>query len=135
VFKTRLADLLSVIAMVGAEGDELECLTFCIAGTKQGLEEWGQEYLRSLAGDVAKETQKRFKEAGEEAVDFSDMMFLVDIIVPYCMSHNSESEAVDFLMEMDKINVLVEHTNSHNYERVCGYLLACAPYSADYEDS
>lgn len=62
-------------------------------------------------------------------------MFLVEIIVPYNMNHNSESEAVDFLMELDKINILTQHANEHNYERVCSYLLACAPYSADYEDS
>lgn len=121
--------------MVAAEDDELDCLKYCISGTKTNLAEWGQEYLRSLAGDVAKESAKRIKEAGDEKVDFLDLMFLVEIIVPYCMEHNSESEAVDFLMELDMINLLVNWANEHNYERVCSYLLACASYSADYEDS
>jgi len=61
-------------------------------------------------------------------------MFLVDIIVPYTMNNHSESEAVDFLMELDMIKVLEQHANEHNYERVCAYLLACAPYAADSEE-
>lgn len=122
--------------MVASDDEKTECLNFCLTGTKAGLEAWGQEYLRSLAGDIAKETQKRFKEIeADQKVDFSDLMFLVDTIVPYNVNHNSESEAIDFLIELDAIELLTKYTNNHNYERSCSYLLACAPYSADYEES
>lgn len=121
--------------MVSAEDDQLDVLKYCKSGTRKDLETWGQEYLRSLAGDVAKESQKRFREADGGEVDFKDLMFLVEIIVPYNMNHNSESEAVDFLMELDMIKILIQYANEHNYERVSSYLLACAPYSADYEES
>jgi 26S proteasome regulatory subunit N1 len=122
--------------MVAAEGEQQDCLKYCKSGTMVKVEQWGQEYLRSLAGDVAKETQKRFKESdADNKVDFSDLLFLIEVIVPYNMNHNSESEAVDFLMELDKIELVSNYTNDHNYERVCAYLLACAPYSADFEES
>lgn len=122
--------------MVASEDEKTECLDYCMKGSRKGLEEWGHEYLRSLAGDVIKVCSKRFKEAqGGQQVDFSDLLFLTDIIVPYNVNHNSESEAIDFLIELDKIEMLVNYTNEHNYERVCSYLLACAPYSADYEES
>lgn len=127
--------MLSVLAMVSAEDEQLDVLKYCVSGTRKDLESWGQEYLRSLAGDVAKESQKRFREADGAEVDFKDLMFLVQTIVPYNMNHNAESEAVDFLMELDMIKVLIQYANEHNYERVASYLLACASYSADYEES
>ena len=89
-----------------------------------------------MAGDVAKETKKRFDQVeGDQKVDFSDLMFLVETIVPYNVDHNSESEAIDFLSELDSIPILERFTNEHNYDRVCSYLLACAQYAADQEES
>lgn len=122
--------------MVASEDDDNDCLNFCLSGTRKNIDSWGQEYLRSLAGDVAKETSKRVNEVeSDKKVNFDDLMFLVDVIVPYNVNHNSESEAIDFLIELDNITLLTKYASEHNYERVCNYLLACAPYSADYEES
>jgi 26S proteasome regulatory subunit N1 len=61
-------------------------------------------------------------------------MFLVDVITPYLMQHNSEPEAVDLLMEVEKLEKLVPHSNETNYKKVCQYLEACSYYAADGEE-
>ena len=54
-----VADLVSVIAMLAAEEDSLESLTYCLKGTKTDIIGLGQEYLRSLAGEIGREYNKR----------------------------------------------------------------------------
>ena len=61
-------------------------------------------------------------------------MHLIDIIIPYFMSHNEEPEAVDLLMEVEQLPKLVAVSTKNNFERVCLYLLHCAYYAADPEE-
>jgi len=108
--------------MVASKEGSNESLKYCLEGTKRNLIDWGHEYLRALSGEVGQEYNKRV----EESKTVEDLLFLVDIIIPYFMKHHEEPEAVDLLMEVERLPKLTEFTNDHNFERVCLYLLSCA---------
>jgi 26S proteasome regulatory subunit N1 len=116
--------------MVSSDEGSNESLKYCLEGTRKNLIEWGHEYLRSLAGEIGQEYNKRV-EAGD-SVD--DLIFLVDIIIPHFMKNHEEPEAVDLLMEVEGLERIINFTNDSNYERVCNYLLSCASYAADPEE-
>lgn len=75
-FKRELSDLLSVLAITMSEKGSNESLKYVLAGTKRNLTDWGNEYLRSLAGEVSSEYNERFK--NEQSTE--ELNFLVDII-------------------------------------------------------
>lgn len=108
--------------MVASEEGTFESIKFCLEGTKTNLIDWGHEYLRSLAGEIGQEYNKRV----EASQDFRDLMGLVEIIIPLFMKNHEEPEAVDLLMEVESLDKLVMFTNESNFERVCLYLLSCA---------
>lgn len=83
-----------------------EALAFALQGTKTGINSWGHEYLRTLSGEISSEYQKRETNGGD--TDLKDLAFLIDAIVPYNMTHNSEPEAVDLLLEIHRLPMLVE---------------------------
>lgn len=125
-----MADLVSVIGMVSSDEGSYESLKYCLEGTKRNLIDWGHEYLRSLAGEIGQEYNKRV----ELSAEVEDLMFLVDIIIPHFMKNHEEPEAVDLLMEVESLPRLLNFTNDSNFERVCNYLLSCAQYAADAEE-
>lgn len=55
-------------------------------------------------------------------------------IIPEFINHNEEPEAVDLLLEVERLQDLVKFTSVTNFERVCIYLLSCAPYAAETEE-
>lgn len=101
--------------MTMAEPGSRVSLRFKLEGTKGDLGRWGHEFLRSLAGEIGQEYMARrmkVAEATPSAVsgvvsmdedgeaDVSDLMELVDDIVPFHLQHNAEAEAVDLLVEV-----------------------------------
>lgn len=114
--------MVSVLAMVASEEGTFESIKYSLEGTKTNLIEWGHEYLRSLAGEIGQEYNKRV----ENKQEYRDLMELVEIIIPYFMKNHEEPEAVDLLMEVENLEKLVNFTNESNFERVCLYLLSCA---------
>jgi len=118
-----LRALLQVLAMTMAEPGSRLSLKFKLEGTKGDLGRWGHEYLRSLAGEIGQEYSARrmrivkgaegaekdggeggdgidAMDADEGEVDVSDLIELVDDIVPFHLQHNAEAEAVDLLVEV-----------------------------------
>ena len=91
---------------------------------------WGHEYLRCLAGQIGSEYNKLV----EKSEDVGEVLLLVDQIIPEFINHNEEPEAVDLLLEVEHLPKLIEFSNKKNFERVCLYLLSCAPYAADTEE-
>ena len=57
-FKLLLSDLLSVLVMVIMNVEETS-LYYVLTGSKKNITEWGQEYIRALCGDIAKEYNNR----------------------------------------------------------------------------
>jgi 26S proteasome regulatory subunit N1 len=140
--RQSLADVLSVLAMTMAAPGSLECLKFKLEGTTTDIAAWGHEYVRSLAGEIAEEYNKRSAEFDEEMMEDeyqlpTDLEQLVDDILPFQMHHNAEAEAVDLLMEirrLDKLLAIQNLIDERNFERVCLYLIRFAAYVYDPED-
>lgn len=129
-FKRQLANLCSVIGMVAAKDDANDMLEYCLKGELSELHQWGHEYLRSLAGQIGIEYEKRV----ENGSTYDDIYKIVDIIIPHFIDHNEEPEAVDLMMETESLDKLINFTNERNYDRVCRYLCACSQYAADTEE-
>ncbi|CAN0369671.1 unnamed protein product [Laminaria digitata] len=94
--------------MTMAEPGSRLSLRFKLEGTKGDLGRWGHEYLRSLAGEIGQEYSAHA--GGAEAmddgeVDVSELIELVDDIVPFHLQHNAEAEAVDLLVEVQVCGV------------------------------
>ena len=112
-----------VLAMTMAEPGSRMSLKFKLEGTKGDLGRWGHEYPRSLAGEIGQEySARRMRivkgaesdegegegegmkamdaDADAEEADVSDLIELVDDIVPFHLQHNAEAEAVDLLVEV-----------------------------------
>lgn len=114
--------------MTLAEPGSRQSLKYKLEGTKGDLGRWGHEFLRSLAGEIGQEysaRRVRIVEAagGEEdegdddgetkglkameeevgkdrEVEVSELIELVDDIVPFHLQHNAEAEAIDLLVEV-----------------------------------
>jgi len=126
--KARYSDLVSVLGMVACEDESArDALTFCLTGTRRNLVAWGHEYLRCLAGQIGAEYESK----QEKEEDCDQIIELVAQIIPEFINHNEEPEAVDLLLEVERLNKLIDHCTDKNFERVCRYLLSCAPYAPD----
>jgi len=129
-FKKEFADLLSVLAITMSEKGSNESLHFVLEGTKRTVTDWGNEYLRSLSGEISTEYTERLK--NEKSTE--DLTFLIDIIAPFLVQHKEETEAIDLLTEVEQIHKIIALCNEDNYSRMCLYLRNCAPYAADREE-
>lgn len=129
-FKKEFADLLSVLAITMSEKGSNESLHFVLEGTKRTVTDWGNEYLRSLSGEISTEYTDRLK--NEKSTE--DLTFLIDIIAPFLVQHKEETEAIDLLTEVEQIHKIIALCNEDNYSRMCLYLRNCAPYAADREE-
>lgn len=102
---------------------------------------WGHEYVRSLAGEIGAEYNHRITVDGADPDDdtpFSDLLRMVDSIVPFHITHNAEAEAVDLLLEVQRLKKLLDlpagSIDEGNYKRICLYLIKAADFMADPDD-
>uniref|UniRef100_A0A9J8BXP2 26S proteasome non-ATPase regulatory subunit 2 n=1 Tax=Cyprinus carpio carpio TaxID=630221 RepID=A0A9J8BXP2_CYPCA len=93
---------------------ERECLKYRLQGSQEELASWGHEYVRHLAGEVAKEWQE--VEEGDKAQQ-EVLLKLVREIVPYNMAHNAEHEACDLLMEIERLDMLDTYIDENAYAK------------------
>ncbi|XP_044147030.1 26S proteasome non-ATPase regulatory subunit 2 [Bufo gargarizans] len=128
--KRFAADIISVLAMT-MSGDR-ECLKYRLFGSQEELASWGHEYVRHLAGEVAKEWQE-VEESDKSQRD--TLLTLVKEIVPYNMAHNTEHEACDLLMEIEQMDMLEKYIDDNAYSKVCLYLTSCVSYVPEPENS
>lgn len=75
--KPALADVISVLATVGADEDQRECLSFRLKGTGGDPSAWGHEYMRHLAGEIASEYSQRTSQEPPE--DTADLTGIVEV--------------------------------------------------------
>ena len=66
----------------------------------------------------------------------TESITMVNVIVPFHVTHNAEAEAVDLLIEVQRLKILLEvdAVNEHNYSRICMYLAKTADYMSDPDD-
>lgn len=83
--------------------DSRESLKYKLSGVKGGLDTWGGEYVKNLAGEIGQEWAQR--KTAEK--DTADLKALVDEIVPFNVKNGSEPEACDLLMEVDLLPMVI----------------------------
>uniref|UniRef100_A0AAQ5ZDE0 26S proteasome non-ATPase regulatory subunit 2 n=1 Tax=Amphiprion ocellaris TaxID=80972 RepID=A0AAQ5ZDE0_AMPOC len=108
--KRFCADVVSVLAMTMS--GERECLKYRLLGSQEELASWGHEYVRHLAGEVAKEWQEVEE---NDKTQQETLLKLVKEIVPYNMAHNAEHEACDLLMEIERLDMLEDYIDENAY--------------------
>uniref|UniRef100_A0A4W5PCA7 26S proteasome non-ATPase regulatory subunit 2 n=1 Tax=Hucho hucho TaxID=62062 RepID=A0A4W5PCA7_9TELE len=128
--KNFCADVVSVLAMTMS--GERECLKYRLLGSQEELASWGHEYVRHLAGEVAKEWQEVEE---SDKTQQETLLKLVKEIVPYNMAHNAEHEACDLLMEIERLEMLELYIDDNAYAKVCLYLTSCVSYVPEPENS
>jgi len=156
-FRARLADVLAVLAMTMGNQDERESLNYKLLGIKdyKTLEKngheagtkmtktdnvgiWGHEFARSIAGEIGQEYNARVIDGSDPDSDepFTDLLQLVDVIVPFHVTHNAEAEAVDLLIEVQRLKKLLDShaVDENNYGRICLYLIKTADYMSEPDD-
>ena len=108
------------------------------AKTENDLGSWGHEFIRSLAGEIGQEYNARVIAGSnpEEDEPFADLLGMVDVIVPFNVSHHAEAEAVDLLIEVQRLKKILEldSIDAGNYRRVCMYLIKTADFMSDPDD-
>ena len=128
-FKLMLCDLLSVLVMVIMNVEE-NSLYYVLKGSKTNITEWGQEYIRSLCGDIANEYNRRLDK--NENID--ELYELAQNIIPYLIQQHCENDVIDLLIETEQLDKMKEFVNENNYKKICLYLLSIVNYSADTEE-
>lgn len=134
------ADILSVLSMTMGDEEKRESLHFKLKGSPEPPHLWGHEYVRHLAGEIAREHESITVPdsaivAADEPATIEQLNSLVDDMVPFLISSNAEPEAVDLLMEVDSLHKLPGLADEHNYARVCRYLKACASFTSDDDEA
>lgn len=148
--RARLADVLAVLAMTMGQPEERESLRFKLKAAadhdvlqdtkgEDNLGSWGHEFVRSLAGEIGQEYAARAVQGDvdiEDESQFADLLKMVDVIVPFHLTHNAEAEAVDLLIEVQRLKKLLEldAVDENNYSRICLYLVKTASYMSDPDD-
>ncbi|XP_066137473.1 26S proteasome non-ATPase regulatory subunit 2-like [Euwallacea fornicatus] len=130
--KLILADVLSVLAMGTAGGEEakqqLECLKYCLLGTMKNIGDWGHEYVRQLESEIVQQW-------GITLCNIGDKMLipLINDIIHFNCSHHAEIQACDLLMEIDQLELLPKYIAHNTYQRMCYYLMSCSKYVDETE--
>jgi 26S proteasome regulatory subunit N1 len=152
--RARLADVLAVLAMTMGKPEERESLKFKLSGGKaydllgsrgvkpkgvdDNLGSWGHEFVRSLAGEIGQEYSARVLDGADPDSDesFADLLKMVDVIVPFHVTHNAEAEAVDLLIEVQRLKILLklDTIDDNNFGRICLYLIKTADFMSDPDD-
>ena len=106
--------------------------------SEDNLGSWGHEFVRSLAGEIGQEYNQRVIDGADPDSDeaFDDLLKMVNVIVPFHLTHNAEAEAVDLLIEVQRLKYLLklDSIDDKNYSRICLYLIKTASFMSDPDD-
>lgn len=123
--KKLCADIISVLAMTSDE--RTDTINYRILGSHEPIGDWGHEYVRHLAMEMSEE----WKKEGTSDARKAELLKLTQDIVSHHMKHNAEVEACDLLIEIERIDLLISYVQEVDHQRVCLYLLSCAPLTPD----
>lgn len=135
--RRAFCDLLSFIAMTKTftEEEGRVVLKYRLQGNTGTISEWGHEYLRFLAGEIAKEwTYREENEETEDVPNVEELRPLSDQIMRYMMTHQDESTACDLAIETDNSKYIINYCDESNYARVAQYVVAVSEYLVAPED-
>ncbi|EEA05445.1 proteasome/cyclosome repeat family protein [Cryptosporidium muris RN66] len=126
-----LAEILSILCTTLGDIKERNALKFRLLSNRfDNLQNWGQEYMRNLGGEIGLEYNERIS---NNNTNVDDLLSLVKTIVPYQISKHGEIEAIDLLCEVEQIETLLEYLqdmNDEQVERIVLYLQQLSLYSA-----
>jgi 26S proteasome regulatory subunit N1 len=118
--------------------DSLESRGATSKHAEDNLGSWGHEFVRSLTGEIGQEYNQRVIDGADPEMDepFKDLLQMVDVIVPFHVTHNAEAEAVDLLIEVQRLKnlLLLDSIDANNFERICLYLIKTADFMSDPDD-
>ena len=118
--------------------DALESRGAASKNAEDNLGSWGHEFVRSLTGEIGQEYNQRVIDGADPELDepFKDLLQMVDVIVPFHVTHNAEAEAVDLLIEVQRLKNLLhlDSIDENNFERICLYLIKTADFMSDPDD-
>ncbi|ULT94858.1 hypothetical protein L3Y34_003948 [Caenorhabditis briggsae] len=123
--KKLCADIISVLAMTSDE--RTDTINYRIFGSHEPIGDWGHEYVRHLAMEMSEE----WKKEGTSDARKAELLQLTQDIVSHHMKHNAEVEACDLLIEIERLDLLVTYVQEVDHQRVCLYILSCAPLTPD----
>lgn len=151
----KLADVLSILYTTFEDEGQHNVLKYRCLSDDIEFEKWGHEYMRHLSlqmgqasteleelnisddeskegdelesSDNDAEESQSTKTSLDSCITIDKILHLAETIVPYFVNHNGETDAVDLLAEMDEIDLLIKYTDKSNYDRVCKYIIVCAP--------
>ncbi|ETN78502.1 Proteasome/cyclosome repeat protein [Necator americanus] len=123
------ADVISVLAMCSDE--KSDCINFRMKGMHEPIGDWGHEYVRHLAMEMSEEWKQASDGSEKSKARRNELLVLARDIVTHNMKHNAEVEACDLLIEIERLDLLMEYVEDVDHQRVCLYLLSCAPLTPD----
>ncbi|VDM78866.1 unnamed protein product, partial [Strongylus vulgaris] len=123
------ADIISVLAMCSDE--KSDCINFRMKGMLEPIGDWGHEYVRHLAMEMSEEWKQAGDGSEKSKARRNELLVLARDIVMHNMKHNAEVEACDLLIEIERLDLLMEYVEDVDHQRVCLYLLSCAPLTPD----
>ncbi len=134
----ELADVLSWLGMTLGAATR-DSLHYKLIGTSEAVSAWGHEYVRHLCLELGAEwaaIQERAATEDERVEQLpGELMALVDEIVPFLIDHNAEHEACDLLLDVEQLDKIVDRITVANHRRIALYLLSCAAYLPEPEDT
>ena len=128
---TKLADILSILAMTYSNEGQRESLKYRLLSNDDTLADWGHEYMRHLALEIGESYQENL---GVDEALIAKLVKLALKIVPFFLKHNAETDAVDLLLEIESIEKLAQFVDDNTYARACLYVTSVVPYLAPPDD-
>jgi 26S proteasome regulatory subunit N1 len=128
--KLFFADVLSILSTTMQKEGARQSLRYRLEGTKGGITSFGNEYIRNLSGEIVEE----YKDRVEKGKETTELLDLVEQMVPIQMNNNSECEAIDLLCEVDKVQKIQELCDETTFSRVCLYLKGLCSFAATQAD-
>ncbi|CAK9437085.1 uncharacterized protein LODBEIA_P15220 [Lodderomyces beijingensis] len=128
---TKLADVLSVLAMTYSNENQKDSLKYRLLSGNDTIADWGHEYIRHLALEIGDVYQENLG-VNEDLV--AQVVKLALKIVPFFLKHNAEADAVDLLLEIESIDKLSQFVDENTYARACLYVTSVVPYLAPPDD-
>lgn len=83
-----------------------------------------------MSSEIIQEYQALIDNGGDVSLIVKHAMELV----PFFLKHNAEADACDLLIELERLKDLVPLVDKDTYQRVCLYIIGCAPFVTPPDD-